>query len=135
MLKDSVKIGLFFKLHFRALPRIGAFSARDLRLNGKKLRTLSIIVENLKKICWVFSEIFHSENDTLKIRKSSISQTGKWRKHKKLFLSKLDQYTPSLKISWKSVQAFLSSRVRKKIIIEKKKPKNNNKVFLWDGRP
>ena len=24
---------------------------------------------------------------------------------------------------------------RKTLIIEKKKPKNNNKVFRWDGRP
>ena len=37
---------------------------------------LSIIRENLKKISWVVSEEIASQNDTLKIRKSSISQTG-----------------------------------------------------------
>ena len=47
-----------------------------------------------------------------------------------------EQYLPSLKISWKSVHAFGRNRVRKlKIIIGKKKLKNNNKVFRWSGRP
>ena len=41
--------------------------------------------------------------------------------HEKLFSAKLKQYTPSLKISWNSVQAFWRNRVRKKRK-KKKKP-------------
>ena len=37
-LKNSEKIGRVLKLDFRALPRSGAFSARDLRLNRYKLQ-------------------------------------------------------------------------------------------------
>ena len=37
---------------------------------------LSTICENLKKISWVISEKISEQNDTPKIRKSLISQTG-----------------------------------------------------------
>ena len=43
----------------------------------------------------------------------------------------IEQYLPSLKISWKSVHAFGRNLLRKIIIIGNKKPKNNITVFRW----
>ena len=43
----------------------------------------------------------------------------------------IEQYLPSLKMSWKSVHAFGRNRLRKIIKIGKEKPKNNFKVFRW----
>ena len=76
-LKNIEKIGRFLKLDFRALPRFGAFWAIETWDSiGIKFSPLSIIRENLKKISRVVSEIISAQNDTLKIRKSSIFRTG-----------------------------------------------------------
>ena len=56
----------------------------------------------------------------------------KWpiKNHKIGHVSIQDQYLSFQKISWKSIYAFGRNRVRQiKIIIGKKKPRNNNKVF------
>ena len=75
-MKDIKKIGRFFKLHFRALPCFSAFWAGDLRLILINFSPLSIFRENLKKISCVVTEIIAAQNETLKIRISSISPTG-----------------------------------------------------------
>ena len=83
---------------------------------GTNFSLLSTICENLKKISWVVSEKISEQNDTLKIRKLSISRTGSDVIIRKINLIFLDQHIPTLKISCKFVQAFWRNRVTKKII-------------------
>ena len=109
-MKNSEKIGRVSKLHFRVLPRFGAFSARDLRLKRYKVQpfvyhpwkfeddVLSRFVEDL----WTK---WHPENKKILDRMSSLQI---------LFSVITDKYALSLKISWKSVQAFQNKKSSKK---------------------
>ena len=68
---DAFSNSIFEPYHASVL-----FELETLDSKGTNFSPLSIIRENLKKISWVVLEKISEQNDTLKIRKSSIYQTG-----------------------------------------------------------
>ena len=74
--KNRKKSDAFSNSIFEPYRAPALFDLETCASHGINFSPLSIIRENLKKISWVVSEINSSQNDTLKIRKSSISPTG-----------------------------------------------------------
>ena len=93
-LKNSEQVGRFFNLDFRALPRFGTFWARDLKLNRYKLQSFVYHRWKLEEDILSSFRDLSLQNDTLKIRKSSISDR-KWRHHKNIFGQARPIYTIS----------------------------------------
>ena len=74
--KTAKKLDAFSNSIFEPYRASALFELETWDSKGTNLSPLSIIRENLKKISWVVSEKISVQNDTLKIRKSSISRTG-----------------------------------------------------------
>ena len=74
--KTSKKSDAFSNSIFEPYRASALFELETWYSTGINFSPLSVIRENLKKISWVLSEIISAQNDTLKIRKSSIFRTG-----------------------------------------------------------
>ena len=120
--KSAKKIGRFFELDFRALPRSGAFTSRDIKniscttsifsLSSVKISNVYLHPfwrNDLDKMTYQKSQnrrFFETGSDVIKTKKSIIA-----------FCHKVSH----VKISWKSIEAF-SRNPRNK---NGKKKKNN----------
>ena len=114
LLKKCQKIGRFFELDFRALPRSGTFTSRYIKtyiLHNFNL--LSIIHENFKCLSLPILEKRSGQNDLSKITKSSIFRNRKWRHQNKKSIIALYHKVSCVKISWKSIDPFSRNRRNK----------------------